>query len=138
MRASGWLRVAMVSLWVAGSGCSTLREIPRSDYAAHEERRDVRVEMSDGRLFEFDEIHVDGDTLTGYKRQDTEGAVDDYASVQLPLDGVGHLRARSLDWRTTGLLCAAGIGVIVIAGLSISAKNSSDNSSSSGGKPPIP
>jgi hypothetical protein len=138
MRASGWLRCGVALSWLAGSGCSTLREIPRSDYAAHESRRDVRVEMNDGRLFEFDEVHVDGDTLTGYKRQDTETAFDEFSTVQLPLADVGHLRARAVDWTKTGLICAAAVGVVVVAGLAISANNNNSNNDTSGGKPPIP
>ena len=138
MRASGWLRWGMVLSWLAGSGCSSLREIPRSQYADHEQRRDVRVETGDGRVFEFDEVSVEGDTLTGYKRQDTEGAVDDFASVRLGLGDVSKFSARSVDWYRTGLLSVAVLGIVVAAGLSISANNSSDSGNSGGGKPPVP
>lgn len=138
MRASGWLRWGMVLSWLAGSGCSTLREIPRSEYGEREERRDVRVEMSDGRVFEFDQVHVDGDTLTGYRRQDSDDPADEFATVKLPLDDVGHLRARAVDWYKTGLLSVGLLGVVVAAGLTISANNNSDSGSSSGGKPIVP
>jgi hypothetical protein len=138
MRASGWLRWGLVVSWLAGSGCSSLSEIPRARYGEREQRRDVRVEMSDGRVFEFDEVHVDGDTLTGYKRQDTEGEVDDFASVRLPIADVSHLSARSVDWVRTGLLSAGVLGIVVIAGLAVSNNNNSSGESSSGGKPPLP
>ena len=138
MRLNGWLRWGMALSWLAGSGCSTLREIPRSEYDAREQRRDVRVEMSDGRVFEFDEVHVEGDTLTGYRRQDTEESVDAFATVRLPLEDVGHLRARAVDWYKTGLLSVGILGVVVVAGLSISANNNTDTSSSGGGKPAVP
>lgn len=138
MRASGWLRWGLVVSWLAGSGCSGLSEIPRSHYSEREKRRDVRVEMSDGRVFEFDEVHVDGDTLTGYRRQDTEGEVDDYATVRLDLGEVRHLSARSVDWYKTGLLSAGILGIFVIAGLAVSNNNTNNGNSSSGGKPEIP
>jgi hypothetical protein len=138
MRASGWLRWGLVLSWLAGSGCSSLQEIPRSQYDEREQRRDVRVEMTDGRVFEFDQVHVDGDTLVGYRRQDTDDPSEEFVTVKLALDDVGHLRARAVDWYRTGLLGAGIAAVVVIAGLSISAKNNTDSGSSSGGKPPVP
>jgi len=138
MRTSGWLRVGVLSCWLLGSGCSTLREIPTNHIADHERRRDVRVEMTDGRVFEFDEVHVKGDTLTGYKQLDTEGSVNDFATVNLPIGDVSRMSARSVDWNHTGLLAAVIVGVVVAVGLSVSANNSIPPETGGGGKPLLP
>lgn len=139
MRWNGWLRGAVILTWLTGSGCSTLREIPPSHYAEHEKRRDVRVEMTDGRVFEFDEIHVDGDTLTGYKREDTEGRVDDFATVRFATGDVSKMSARSVDWNHTGLLTALIVGVVVAVGLTVSANtNTNPSEAGGGGKPLLP
>ena len=138
MRMSGWLRCGVVLCWLSGSGCSSLREIPPAHFADHEKRHDVRVEMTDGRVFEFDEVKVSGDTLTGFKRQDTESPIDDYATVHLPIGDVSRMDARGVDWNHTALLSALIVGVVVAVGLTVSANNSTPPESSGGGKPLLP
>lgn len=122
----GWRRgVAPLALaaWVAG-GCTSLREIPRGDYAARPERHDVRVEMQDGRVFELDLMKVDADTLVGYRRRDVEGPFDEFGTVRLPLSEVSRLSVRGVDWYRTGLIGGGVLAAVVAAGLSGSKSSS--------------
>ncbi len=54
MRIHRGLRVGACALWLWGSGCTSLREIPRGDYAARPQREHVRVVTRQGLLYEFD------------------------------------------------------------------------------------
>jgi len=55
---------AVLALWLAGNGCTTLREIPRSDYGQVQERHGVRVETRDGLVYDFDYASFTADSLT--------------------------------------------------------------------------
>lgn len=129
------LRGAAAVLWLAGSGCTSLREIPRSQYAAKPERKDVHVLTREGLAYEFDYVEIDADTLVGYRRRDTEGPVPDYSTLRLALDDVSRLEARQVNWTRTGLIGAAGAAVVVAAGMRV-ASQSSGSEGSGGGKPP--
>ncbi len=109
--------LALAGVLAFGTGCSSFREIPRTDYAAHPEYPHVRVVTNDGRKFEFDTAKVQGDTLTGYRRRDTPGPLDEYDTVALPMDEVVSLRARRIDWYRTGLVGGLVLGAVVIGGL---------------------
>ena len=67
-------------VWIAGEGCSTLREIPRGEYASVAERKNVRLTTREGLHYELDFVKVQGDTLIGYRRQDVEGPIDEFAT----------------------------------------------------------
>lgn len=124
-----------MALWLAGSGCTSLREIPRTEYAARPERKYVHVMTRRGLAYEFDYIQIKGDTLVGYRRRDVEGSIEDYDSLPLALDDVAKLEARQIDWTRTSLLGAAGVAVVVAAGMRVASQNSGGESSG-GGKPP--
>ena len=123
--------LAALSAWCAASGCTTLQEIPRTEYTAATERRAVRVMTRDSLTYEFDYATISGDTLTGFRRQDeSEGPVPDYASLALPLENVERLQSRRVDWYRTGLI--GGVGILAVAGAGL-AKNSLDRGGNTGG-----
>ena len=105
------------------SGCSTFREIPRSDYAAHPALRNVRVVTRDTLKYEFESARVTADTLTGFHRRDTGGPIDEYDTVRLPLDQVSSLRVRRTDWYRTGLIGGLAVATVVVAGLAARANS---------------
>ncbi len=125
------------ALWLAASGCSSLREIPRGEYGVEPERRDVRVVTHGGLKYEFDYIRVDGDTLIGYRHQEVEGPVEEFGSVHLALDDVGVLEARRIDWLRTGIIGAVAAGGVVVAGV-VRNRNDHGGETSGGGKDPVP
>lgn len=129
-------RLAACALWLAGSGCTSLREIPRGEYGAIPERKDVRLVTRAGLKYEFDYVRIEGDTLLGYRRKDVEGPIDEFGTMRVALDDVGGLEARRLDWLRTGLVGAGVVAVVVSAGL---IKNRGDQGGPGGGtgKPPI-
>jgi hypothetical protein len=130
-------RMAACALWLAGSGCTSLREIPRGEYGVIPERKDVRLVTRAGLKYEFDYMRVEGDTLFGYRRRDVEGPIDEFGTMRVALDDVGGLEARRLDWLRTGLVAAGVVVVVVSAGL---IRNRGDQGSSNTGtiKEPIP
>jgi hypothetical protein len=113
----GW-RVVMLLAWVAGSGCTALREIPRSDYAARAQDRPIQVLTREGLNYELDEAKVEGDTLVGYRRRDVQGPIDEFDTVRLPLDQVATISARRIDWYRTGLVGGLSMAAIVAVALS--------------------
>ncbi|MBI1798087.1 MAG: hypothetical protein HYR73_00170 [Candidatus Eisenbacteria bacterium] len=133
MRTGRGLRTTCAVAWLAGCGCSSLREIPRTEYAAQETRKDVKVETRDGLVYEFDEVTVAGDSLVGTRRRDVEGPVDEFATLRLPLDEISHMRARGVDWYRTALIGSGALAAVVVAGLTASHNSDSGSSSSGGG-----
>lgn len=115
------------------AGCTSLREIPRSQYAARAERRNVRLETREHLLYDFDYIQVAGDSLVGFRRRDSEGPIEDFGRLAIPLDEVAKLSARGVDWYRTGVIGGGVIAVVVAAGLSNS-NNGSQGGTSGGGK----
>ena len=112
------LRVVCACAWFAGSGCTSLKEIPRSDYASRPERRHLRVQTRDGRTYEFDSARFDADSLYGMTHRDVEGPTDEIATFSLPLEDVSRISARSVDWYRTGLVGGGLVAALVAAGLS--------------------
>jgi hypothetical protein len=112
-----WASVGWV-LALAASSCTALREIPRGEYAARPERRDVAVETRDSLSYEFEFVRVSGDSLVGYRRRDVEGRFDEYDAMGLPFDQIVRLSARRVDWYRTGLIGGTAIAAIVISALS--------------------
>lgn len=125
------------ALWLAGSGCTALREIPPGEYGIRAERRDVRLVTRAGLKFEFDVVHVEGDTLFGYRHRDVEGPVEEFGSLHVALADVSRLEARRIDWLRTGLIGAGVAAGVVVAG-AIRNGNNSSGDTSGGGKNPVP
>jgi hypothetical protein len=124
-------------LWLAGAGCTSLREIPRGEYGVLAERKDVRLVTGAGLKYEFDFVHIEGDTLVGFRRREVEGPIDEFGTIHLALDDVSRLEARRIDWIRTGIVGAGAAAGIVAAG---AIRNQSDGGGSGGGgiKVPVP
>lgn len=117
-RSSRALAGILLGLWVVGSGCTTLREIPRATYSDLPERKGVRVETKDGLVYDFDYATFSGDSLTGFRhRSDIEGPVDQTVSFRIAFDDIDHLTTRKLDWYRTGLVSGTALAGILVAGL---------------------
>ena len=124
---------AVLALWVA-SGCTSLREIPKADYASVPERKGVRIETRDGLVYDFDYAAFTGDSLTGYRhRGDVEGPVDQTVTVRIALDDIDHLTSRKLDWYRTGLVGGTVLAGALVAGLGKTPRPSDTGGSSSPG-----
>jgi len=134
MQSRSWPRIVAGLITLATAGCTALRDIPRNDFTGRDERKDVRIETSDGLVYEFDFVKVRDDSLVGYKRRDVEGPVDDYATVPLAIAGVSRMSARGVDWKRTSLVAGSAVAVLVLVGLTVSASQSNSTSSSGGGK----
>lgn len=109
--------LGLLILSALGTGCTSLREVPRSEYASESERKHVRLVTRDGLTYEFDYVTVSGDTLTGFRRRDTPG-VEDYASMSVSLEEVEKLSLRAIDWKRTGLIGGGVLAAFVVKGLS--------------------
>ncbi len=112
----GWHLVMLLG-WVAGSGCTALREIPRSDYAARVRDRPIRVMTREGLRYELDGAKIEADTLTGYRRRDVQGPIDEFDTLRLPLDEVATISARRIDWYRTGLVGGLSMAALVAVAL---------------------
>jgi hypothetical protein len=108
----------MLLAWAAGSGCTALREIPRSDYVERAQNRPIRIVTREGRNYEFDAAKIEADTLVGYVRRDVEGPIDEFDTRRLPLDEVATISARRIDWYRTGLVGGLSMAAIVAVALS--------------------
>ena len=88
--------LAVLTAWCAASGCTTLQEIPRTQYTALNERHAVRVLTRDSLSYEFDYATISGDSLVGFRRNEAEnsGPVPEYSSLAMPLDNIERLSAR--------------------------------------------
>jgi hypothetical protein len=129
-------KLGVLCAWIASTGCMTLREIPRSEFQAHAERKGVHIETRDGLVYEFDWASFTGDTLVGYRnRPDTEGIVGQVVVVQVPFDEVQRLTARELDWRRTGLVSGGVVASAITIGLRAAAKPPAQGGTSGTGKP---
>jgi hypothetical protein len=123
MRVSRGWHVLVLLAWVAGSGCTALREIPRSEYAARAQDRPIRVVTREGLGYELDAAKVEADTLVGYRRRDVQGPIDEFDTVRLPLDQVATISARRIDWYRTGVVGGLSMAAIVIGAVRIGRKN---------------
>ena len=137
MRAGAWLRVASIGLWLAGAGCTSLKEIPRGEFQLKPERERVRVVTVDGLVYEFDYARVAADSLYGFRRREVEGSVDDFSTIGMRIEDVERVSIRRVDWGRTSLIGGGVMAVLVAVGL---AKANGDNGGGSGGggKGPIP
>jgi hypothetical protein len=121
-------------LWIAGAGCTTLREIPRGEYAAVGERRNVRLVTRDGLRYELDFVRFEADTLAGFRRREQEGPIEEFGTVRVPLEDVASLSTRDPDWLRSGLIGGAAILGLAVVGLTRGGDGGPD--SSFPGKPP--
>jgi hypothetical protein len=110
--------VLVLLAWLAGTGCTALREIPPAEYTVRVHDRPVRVVTREGISYQLDEAKVEGDTLVGFRRRDVEGPVDEFDTLKLPLDQVATISARRVDWFRTGLVGSLSVATVVAAGLS--------------------
>ncbi len=118
MKSSRWRHALVLLAWLAGTGCTALREIPPTEYTARVHDRPVRVVTREGLSYQLDEAKVEGDTLIGYRRRDVEGPVDEFDTLTLPLDQVASISARRIDWFRTGLVGSISLAAVVAAGMS--------------------
>jgi hypothetical protein len=138
MTSKRWPRLMLCLLGLSTLGCTALREVPRSQYAAMPERKNVRLLTSENLAYEFDYINVEGDTLVGYRQRDASGAVEDYAEVRIPLEGVASLSVRSVSWYRTGLVGGGVIAALVVRGLTNTNDEAEPPPGGGGSKDPIP
>ena len=132
MARSRALTGAVLASWLIASGCTTLREVPRSEYSQVPERKGARVETREGLVYEFDYVEAGTDSLTGYRhRSDVEGPVEQIAVFRIAYDDIQSLSTRRFDWYRTGLVGGTVLAGVIVAGLG--ASNGSSGSSSGGG-----
>ena len=118
--------LSALAVFVASSGCSSLVQVPRAQFAAEPVRKNVLIRTESGQQYAFDRVDVTADSLfgTGYQQQtvirsDGETQVDEVATqIRIPLAEVTSLSERKKDWgRTTkwgvGAL-AAGAFVVAV------------------------
>lgn len=129
-------RMAGALLLLAAQGCTTLREIPRSEYDREPERRNVRIETREGLRYEFDFARFSADSVTGFRRLDVAGPVDTYAEVSLGYEELSRLAMRRVDWYRTGLIGGGVLAAVVAAGLTATSGTDEDGGGSGGGRPP--
>lgn len=127
------LRGAIAAAWLLGTGCTSLREIAPTEYAAEPERKHVRVETREGLVYEFDYARVEGDSLIGFRQRNVEGPFEEYATVRMALEEIQRLSSRSVDWYRTGLVGGGVLAAVVAAGLGSAAASDDDDPSSGGG-----
>ncbi len=121
---------------LAAGSCMTLRELPRSEYAARPERQRVRIQTGAGLKYEFDYVQVAGDSLTGYRHQDVEGPIDEVKVARFALDDIKVLSVRGIDWYRSGLIGGGVLAAIVAAGLTRA--HNSNTGDTSGGRKGLP
>ena len=139
MKTSRGLCLAVLAIQLAGAGCTTLREIPRSQYAAAADRKAVRVTTREGLVYEFDYASFEGDSMAGFRhRQDVDGPLDQVATVRFALDDIQHLEARGVDWYRTSLVGGGILAAVLAVGLTAAAKAPTDDGGNSGGPKGIP
>lgn len=129
----------MALLALTLGACTTLREVPRTELAAHPERKGVAVETRDGLLYQFDRATFDADSMSGFReRSDIEGPFGHVVRVRIALEDVARLSVRSIDWYRTGLIGGGVIGAAIGVGIGTGAIGSSGGGSSGGGgiRPP--
>lgn len=116
-----------------------MRELPRSEWAVTEERKNIEVETRAGERYAFETARFSADSLTGYRHLDTEGAFDEVAATAVPLDQVTKLQARKVDWYRTGLIGGVVIAALLAASLSqIGNGNGGDSGDGPCGSRPCP
>ena len=133
-----------VLFFVTASGCSSLVQVPRADFAAEPVRKNVLIRTDLGEQYAFDRVDVTADSLfgTGYQqktvvRSDGESQIEETATlVRLPLANITSLSEKKRDWgRTTkwGVGALAATALVVAVGTS---SGNTDEAQPGGGKGP--
>jgi len=141
-RAFTWLALGTLAM----SGCSSLVQVPRSEFAAVPERKNVRVRTQVGEEYAFDRIRVSADSLSGVgyqqrlvTRSDGETEIDEMAThVSVPLADVVSIEEHRRNWKSAtrwGLGVAAASAFVVVVG---SSTGNHDSAKPGGGKGPPP
>ncbi|NOT34026.1 MAG: hypothetical protein HOP12_07640 [Candidatus Eisenbacteria bacterium] len=91
-------------------GCTSLREVPREQFAVSAERRDVQVLTLDSLRYEFDVVRFSADSLTGFRRREADAPIELYDWHALSFGDVQRISTRRTDWYRTGLF-ALGLAV---------------------------
>jgi hypothetical protein len=128
VRAFAW-SCAFLASCLGATGCATMRELPRAEYAARAERKGVAVDTREGLHYRFDHATFGPDTVFGYRLRDTEGAFEEYFTVAIPLERIERLSVRQTNWLRTGLI---GGGVVVGAAAAVVAKRRGSTDTPSG------
>ena len=105
-----------LAVCLGATGCATMRELPRAQYAARDERKGVALDTREGLHYRFDYARFGPDTLVGYRLRDTEGAFEEYDTLVIPLEAIERLSVRRTNWFRTGLI---GGGVIAAAATAV-------------------
>jgi hypothetical protein len=116
------VRTLTALVCLSATGCSTMQVLPRGEYAALPERRGVVAELRDGRTYKFDFARFGPDSMIGHRLAETEGPIEQYFTVAIPLDSLDKLSARRTSWLRTGLIAG---GVAVAAVTTVAAKKGS-------------
>jgi hypothetical protein len=131
------LAAAILVLYVAATGCSSMRELPIAEVTSDSASRGMRVMTVDGLVYDFDEVTVTGDSLVGQRvRTDLEGPASVVVTHRIALADVQRAEARRMDWARTGMTAGGVLAAVLVAGLGAAIKKSSGGSSggsSSGG-----
>ena len=122
----GWHILALLA-WGVGTGCTSLREIPRADYVERAQDRPIHVVTHEGLSYELDGGKIEADTLVGYRRRDVEGPIDEFDTIRLPLDEVATISARRIDWYRTGLVGGLSMAAIVVVAVGRHAATTTPN-----------
>ena len=114
-----------LAVFVTSSGCSSLVQVPRAEFAAEPVRKNVLIRTESGQQYAFDRVDVTADSLfgVGYQQQtvvrgDGETQIEEVATqIRVPLAEVTSLSERKKDWgRTTKWgLGAVAAGAFVVA-----------------------
>jgi hypothetical protein len=134
-RPRGRVFAALVCLFA--TGCSTLRELPRAEFAAKPERKGVVVDTREGLHYKFDLAFFSPDTLVGQHLKDTEGSFEEYNTVAIPLEAVERMQVRQTNWLRTGVIAGAA-AVAAIVGVASRQKSSAPVDSGPILPPPVP
>jgi len=135
---------SLLALVVLASGCSSLVQVPRADFAAEPERKNVLIRTDLGEQYAFDRVNVTADSLfgTGYQqrtvvRSDGESQIEETATiVRLPLANITSLSEKKRDWSRTikwGVGALAATALVVAVGTS---SGNTDEAKPGGGKGP--
>jgi hypothetical protein len=99
------------------TGCATLHDLPRAEYAAKPERKGGGGGYPRRAPLMFDLASFSADTLVGQHLKDTEGSFEEYNTVAIPLERVVERHAvRRTNWLRTGVIAGA-VAVAAIVGV---------------------
>jgi hypothetical protein len=120
---------------LGATGCATMRELPRAEYAAQAERKGVVVDTREGLHYRFDLARFGPDTLTGHRLRDTEGAFEEYHTIAIPLDAIERLSVRRTSWLRSGLV-AGGVAAVAVSAVVVRRQGGSPASNPDPVEPP--